>query len=173
MLNPRVAVRTQFVRSSEHRSEWALYSALAASSMSCPRVRPFAQEGVYKRLLPPCLQKTGRASHPARLVVHRESQSSSIPSKSGYFQRAVGQSQLVGTRHIQYLVADECLDEVVVDWRDLVHARFAEFTLNVVLVNEAVAAVGIEADIRCFPACFRGQVLGHVRFSANWSIIIR
>jgi hypothetical protein len=49
------------------------------------------------------------------------------------------------------VLSKECQDHVVVDGRDLIDARLAELAFDVVLVDEAVSAVGVPADVGGLP----------------------
>src|SRR4051794_1419057 len=72
----------------------------------------------------------------------------------------------VGAGEAEDLGGDEARDQVVVDGRDLVQARLAELALDVVFVDEAVAAVGVEADVGRRPARLGAQELGHIGLGA-------
>src|SRR6266540_2556723 len=68
----------------------------------------------------------------------------------------------IRARHAEHVFPDVCHHQVVVDGRGLVEARLAELALDVVLLGEAVAAVGVDAGIGRVPCRLRRQVLGHV-----------
>ena len=72
----------------------------------------------------------------------------------------------VGAGQAENLRGDEAGNHVVAHRRDLVHAGLAKFAFDVVGVDEAVSAVRVEADVRCGPARFGGEKLGHVRLGA-------
>ena len=44
--------------------------------------------------------------------------------------------------------------QIVADRRDLIQARLAELALHIVLVDKAIAAVGVETGVRGGPASF-------------------
>lgn len=62
------------------------------------------------------------------------------------------------------LRGDEGLNEVVVDWCYLKRPGFADLSLNVVLIDEPVAAVGVQGRMSGGPTGLGGKVFGHVGF---------
>jgi NAD(P)-dependent dehydrogenase (short-subunit alcohol dehydrogenase family) len=62
--------------------------------------------------------------------------------------------------------ADIGKDEVCGDGCDLVKARLAEFSLNVIFGSEAEATMGLYAGVRCLPRGFGCEVFRHVGFGA-------
>jgi hypothetical protein len=63
----------------------------------------------------------------------------------------------------------ECQDHVVVDGRDLIDARLAKLAFDVVLVDEAVSAVGVQADIARLPTGLGRDELRGIGFRAALS----
>src|SRR5437868_15456903 len=53
--------------------------------------------------------------------------------------------------HAEHMLGDKGQHEVGRDRRDLVQSRLAEFALDVVLLGEAEAAMGLDAGIRRLP----------------------
>src|SRR5215472_18134125 len=68
------------------------------------------------------------------------------------------------SRHAQHVLADVGEDEIGRNRRYLVETRLAELALDVVLAGEAESAVRLQAGVRRFPGCLRGEKLGHVGF---------
>src|ERR1700733_3385603 len=70
----------------------------------------------------------------------------------------------VGPGQTQDVLPQKRQDHVVADRRHLVDAGLAEFSFDVVLVDKAIAAVDVEADIARLPACLGGDEFRSVCF---------
>src|SRR3954462_8239030 len=81
------------------------------------------------------------------------------PSSGTCCRRASKSSMSVAPRHAQDVLAHVGLDEVVGDRGDLVEPGLAELALDVVLLGEAEAAVGVHADVGRLPGGLGGEVL--------------
>src|SRR3954451_21447575 len=64
--------------------------------------------------------------------------------------------------HAEHVLGDEGQYEVGRDRRHLVEPRLAEFALDVVLLGEAEAAMGLDAGVRRFPRCIGREHFCHV-----------
>lgn len=64
------------------------------------------------------------------------------------------------------MLADIGKDKVCGDGRDLVKARLAELSLDVIFGSETEATMGLYAGVRCLPRGFCCQVFRHVGFGA-------
>src|SRR5712691_7578257 len=78
----------------------------------------------------------------------------------------------VGAGQAQHVLGEVAQHEVGRDRRDLVQARLAELALDVVLLGEAEAAVGLQAHVARLPRGFRSELLRHVRFGAAGQALI-
>src|SRR3954470_17355298 len=72
----------------------------------------------------------------------------------------------VAAREAEDVLAEVGEDQVVRDGGDGVEARLAELALDVVLLGEPEAAVGVEARVRGLPRRLRGEQLREVRLRA-------
>src|SRR3546814_19911625 len=72
----------------------------------------------------------------------------------------------VAARHAEHVLGEEGEDEVGRDRRHLIEPRLAILALDVVLLGEAEAAVGLQAGLGSGPGSLRGQHLRTVGFLA-------
>ncbi len=79
---------------------------------------------------------------------------------------ACGWPELVRTRQPEHVLGDVREHEVGGDRRDLIEARLAELALDVVLLREREAAVGLHAHVGGLPRRLGGELLRHVRLGA-------
>src|SRR5258708_6862418 len=74
--------------------------------------------------------------------------------------------KLIGFRHAEHILAKESQHQIVIDGRGHIEPRLAEFAFHVIFAREAIAAIRVEAGVRCLPRRLAGQQLGHIRFGA-------
>src|SRR5581483_11269293 len=79
---------------------------------------------------------------------------------------ASAQAASVRARQAEHVLAEVGEDEVVRDRCDGVQARLAELALDVVLLCEAEAAVGVETRVGRLPRRLRRQQLREVRLGS-------
>src|SRR5438477_7039059 len=72
----------------------------------------------------------------------------------------------VGAGHAENVLGDVGQDQIGRDRRHLVEPRLAEFALDVILLGECEAAVGLHAGVGGFPRRVGRQHLRHVGFAA-------
>src|SRR6266508_5779636 len=73
---------------------------------------------------------------------------------------------LVRAWQVEHMCREVGQHQIVVDRRDLVEPRLAELALDIIFVDKAVAAMGVEAGIGGRPTCLRREQLGHVGLGA-------
>src|SRR5438034_403477 len=92
--------------------------------------------------------------------------------KSGRGVPPDGKPGSVGARQSEHVLGQVTEDEVGRDRRDLVKARLTELALDVVLLGEAEAAVGLQAHVARLPGRLRRELLRHVGFGAAGQALI-
>src|SRR6266567_9188351 len=80
--------------------------------------------------------------------------------------RREGEKYLIGFRHTEHILAEECQHQIVVDGRGHIEPRLAEFAFHIIFPRETIAAIRVEAGVRRFPGGLAGQKLRHIRFGA-------